>query len=89
MAVRGEKARADVHWRREGAFDWNKPEFPIFFGEPDKDGWRRGAVAARVPVDVDELVLQCGGDPEGDASVEFAEFSVVRLGVLDGGGMVR
>lgn len=78
VAVRG-NAKANVHWRRKGAFDWNKPEIPLFFGEPDKDGWRRASAAAIVPVDVDELVIHCGCHPGTGEKTETAEFSLTRL----------
>jgi len=79
VAIRCKNAKANVHWRRKGAFDWDKPEFPLFLGEPDKDGWRRGTVAARVPTDVDELVVQCDVLPEPGETAVCDGFSVVRL----------
>ena len=81
MAVCGENSefKGNVHWRRKGAFDFNKAEFPIYFGEQDKDGWRRGTVAARVPADVDELVIQCDAIVGNGGKVRISNFGAVRL----------
>ena len=79
VAFRGKDVKANVHWRRKGAFDWNKPEIPMFFGPPDENGWRHAAAAALVPTDVDELVIQCDCKADGDSMAELTAFSAIRL----------
>ena len=77
VKCRGKQAIATVFWKKNGAWRWKKPSFPVVFS--DGESRREGYAVATVPSGVDRLVINlAAGLREGETAV-FDEVEVYRV----------
>jgi hypothetical protein len=68
---------ATVFWKKNGAWRWKKPSFPVVFS--GEESHREGYAVAIVPSGVDRLVINlAAGLCEGE-TVVFDEVEVFRV----------
>ena len=77
VKCRGVRAMATVFWKKNGAWRWKKPSFPVVFS--GEESHREGYAVAIVPSGVDRLVINlAAGLCEGE-TVVFDEVEVFRV----------
>ena len=79
VAMNGAGGSMGVSWQMNGGWRYDKKGVSAVWDAPDRDGWRTGWLLARVPDDVNGLVLGLGAKQMKGERLLFADVQLVKL----------